>query len=394
MSLPAWSRAREYGRAMSVITLNPATDLDHLLDRAGELKGELVTYGLNRRWDRAREAALRDGHSGGGLDAESDAIDAIDRFLLEHRLPDGRTVLARFVAARGDLARSERDLLLGWHDVVEGMFEVERRDGQTLIAINVIDELTYTICSTVGGGVFDVFDAGSVLVGRLVPLGDVWLVTGSTRCYGPEARQHLYPIAAQHAMRNPELCFRNPDKLAQAREISAAHRRQFIDHFGADCVVLPGVEVCEQLNAYWRAVNIATGQSDPRDLPLIDADGGLGAAETVGIIHDEGEGLSLFAEFGRLRDIYADPASLACPQSRDFVMSYLRDPTVSPLALRRLGAQFPTGADAVLSRVLNRPGFSWERDGERLMGRMKPAYADAKPLPKIAPLGERLTRYL
>lgn len=62
------------------------------------------------------------------LNAEFDAIDAIDWFLLQHRLPDGRTVLARFVAARGDLPRGERDLLLAWHDVVEGMFEVERRN--------------------------------------------------------------------------------------------------------------------------------------------------------------------------------------------------------------------------------------------------------------------------
>lgn len=153
------------------------------------------------------------------------------------------------------------------------------------------------------------------------------------------------------------------------------------------------VEVRDRLNEYWRAAKIATGKSDPRDPPLMDDDGGLGAAGTVGVIHDEDDGLSLFAEFGSLRDIYADPARLACPDSRDFVMSYLRDPTVSPVALRRLGAEFPAGADAVLSRVLNRPGFSWERDGERLMGRMKPAYADARPVPKIAPLGVRLSRY-
>lgn len=50
---------------------------------------------------------------------EEALINFLDRFLLQHRLPDGRTVVERFVRARGDLPAAERDMLLGWRDVVE-----------------------------------------------------------------------------------------------------------------------------------------------------------------------------------------------------------------------------------------------------------------------------------
>ena len=45
----------------------------------------------------------------------------MDRFLLQHPLSDGRTVLERFVRSRGDLPAEERAMLLAWREVVEGL---------------------------------------------------------------------------------------------------------------------------------------------------------------------------------------------------------------------------------------------------------------------------------
>lgn len=363
--------------------------LDRLVERAGDLKGELVAYGLERRWDRARAAAFEVA-ARSGADEEFDGIAAMDRFLLEHRLPDGRTVLERFVAARGDLPRAERDMLLGWRDVVEGMFEIEGRDGDALIAVNVVDELTYRIYATAGPKVFDPLLPGGVLVGRLVPLADAWLVTGAMVTYAAADADVLYPIAAEQAMRHPELCFRNPDKLALARAIEADHRRVFVEHFGADLVVLPGSQVRDRLNEFWRRLG---GGEDLDSGWALGADyAGLGEARTVALIYDEHDGFGIYAEFGRLRETIADPALLAQPERREFVADYLHDPTVSPLPFRRLAARYPDGLDAALARVLKRPGFCWARDGETLMRRIKPEFVH--PLPRTAPLGERLARYL
>lgn len=78
-----------------------------------------------------------------------------DAFVLQHRLPDGRTVLDRFVAARGELPRAERDMLRAWTDVVERTFELEVRDDDGVVATNVIDDLLYNICSNMGPAAFD-----------------------------------------------------------------------------------------------------------------------------------------------------------------------------------------------------------------------------------------------
>jgi hypothetical protein len=69
------------------------------------------------------EAAGPDGDLG-----EGEAIGMIDRFTLQHRLPDGKIVLERFLASRPGLSAADREMLRGWRDPVEGIFEVRGKD--------------------------------------------------------------------------------------------------------------------------------------------------------------------------------------------------------------------------------------------------------------------------
>jgi hypothetical protein len=57
------------------------------------------------------------------------------------------------VASRLDLPEDERELLLGWRDIVEGIFEVQGRDGDALVTENLVDELTYRVQSNMGPSV-------------------------------------------------------------------------------------------------------------------------------------------------------------------------------------------------------------------------------------------------
>ena len=66
-----------------------------------------------------------------------------DCFVLEHRLVNGRTVVEQFVDARPDLPAGEREMVLGWRDVVQGPFEVQRKDGPALVVASLVDDLTY-----------------------------------------------------------------------------------------------------------------------------------------------------------------------------------------------------------------------------------------------------------
>ena len=91
---------------------------------------------------------------------EEQFINFLDWFVLQHRLPDGQTVVERFVAARPDLSDEERAMLLGWRDAVEGIFEVQRRDGEALLTVNLVDELPYRVRSNMGPAVFPGCRAG------------------------------------------------------------------------------------------------------------------------------------------------------------------------------------------------------------------------------------------
>ncbi|MGW5251320.1 hypothetical protein ACWEQN_48165 [Streptomyces sp. NPDC004129] len=103
--------------------------LGELIERSADLKRGLVQYVQGPRFDRKLTAALLQAPGTDRSLEESTAISVIDQFALQHRLPDGRTPVERYADARKDLSPVEREMLLGWRDVVEGLFEIRARDG-------------------------------------------------------------------------------------------------------------------------------------------------------------------------------------------------------------------------------------------------------------------------
>ena len=87
------------------------------------------------------------------------------------------------MASRPDLPEHERELLLGWRNVVEGIFEVQVRDGDALVTENLVDELTYRMHSNMGPSVFRPLEPGGFMMGRLVPIESEWLISGNFACY-------------------------------------------------------------------------------------------------------------------------------------------------------------------------------------------------------------------
>jgi hypothetical protein len=75
-------------------------ELAVLIERSAELKRDLVDFACSPRLERSLAAARVEASL---EDLEADAISTIDRFALQYRLPDGKTVVDRFVASRPDL---------------------------------------------------------------------------------------------------------------------------------------------------------------------------------------------------------------------------------------------------------------------------------------------------
>jgi hypothetical protein len=264
--------------------------------------------------------------------------------------------------------------------------------------VNLVDELSYRVRSNMGPAVFRRMPPRSFLIARLVPVGDEWMLSGPSSVLGPAERDVAYRSALSRALRTPEAVFRNPEKLALAWEQQRTDRERFIRFFGADLVVVSGAEAQDRLDSYYafcraEALRSApSGSSGPAgaggSLVVLPAE--LVESETVAFIYDEPDGLGFYAEYGLAEEAFADPDLVRRRRWREQVLSYLHDDSVEPMVLRRLAAPDPALAGMVWRRVLKRPRFEWERDGEALLREFKADYFTREPRPRVSPVSARL----
>jgi hypothetical protein len=246
---------------------------------------------------------------------------------------------------------------------------------------------------------------GTFLIAQLVPIGEEWLLSGASTVLPAASRDEAYRAAAELATEHPALVFRNPERLEPGRQRQREERRHFIAFFGSDLVVLSGEELAARMGAYWHfrmhEVRDAEGRSaadtfrerygPAAQLPEADLPADLNEADTVGVVYDEVEGNYFWADFGLLQETFADRGLAASRRHRETVLGYLESPTISPLALRRLAEPDPERASGVFRRVLKRPGFSWERDGEALLRRYKSSWFERPVLPSVTPISRVLS---
>ncbi len=372
-----------------------------LLERSGELKAELVEFSQQPKFAQACQQVLSQ-YMTSGL-GEGQLVNAIDHFVLQHRLRSGQTIVEQFVAARPDLLPPEREMLLGWRDVVEGVFEVVRRAGDVLIVTNLVDDLTYRVRSNMGRGVFRGLAPRSHLLARLVPLWSDWLLSGVTHPIDRDQRDVVYGIAAQLALDHPEALFRNPSTLEKGWEMQRRDRERFVRFFGTDMVVMPGTALAAQMREFavfcrdeaLSGLGVEERIASTRRA-VVDFDFPLGLVNSgsVAVIYDEVDGLGFYGGFDEFERAFTEPAALDQHRCRRRVLDYLHDDSVSPVPFRRMAERDPARATEVLRRVLGRKSFDWNRDGEELMRRRKRLFCTRSPLPHTLPISPRLAPYV
>ena len=118
--------------------------------------------------------------------------------------------------------------------------------------------------------------------------------------YRKSGAAQIAQAALALATKQPELVFRNPEKIEQAWTLMRQDRAAFVEFFGGDELVLPPAEAEERLNAYYRHRQEAAlaGQPGRRrrqnlpglDVPAFEFPPGLADADTIGVIYDESTG--------------------------------------------------------------------------------------------------------
>jgi hypothetical protein len=380
----------------------PATEA--MLKRSAELKRALAEFAQEPRFDDALSEWMDERLSGLTVQREEDAIEALDSFILQGHLPDGRSLLEIFADEHPALSAVDRKMLLGWQDSVEGIFEVRRREVDALLAHNLIDDLTYRVRANAGPTVFNRAQRGSFLIGRILPIADEWLVSGVQTILPRQDRDVVYGAAADLAQHSPELAFRNPEKLEQAWRLQREQRAAFLAFFGRDRVVVPGSKAAAELDAFLRYQQTQVRGEDGltaveraqrsgttvAELPKSSLPESITSAATVGLVCDEVDGLLFLPEFDVLEETFAQPELMVDRHHREIAANYLEEPSFSPRVIERLATPDPEQASRVFQQLLNQPNFDWERDGEALLRRVKPTYYARPVLPTIVPLSAEL----
>jgi hypothetical protein len=377
--------------------------LESLIERCAELKGALVDFACSPRLERHLTRFMQKFVSPGEILDEGDAAGLVDRFALQHRLPNGKTVIDQFLAGRPDLSAADRDMVRGWRDPVEGVFEIRGKDKAAIVLLNLLDDLEYRTYSNMGPAAFRRLPKAGFLYARLVPISPVpgaWLVSGYMTAFPKSGAAQVAQVALQLATTQPELVFRNPEKIEQGWEQMRDDRAAFIEFFGSDELVLSPAEAAERLDAYYRhrrqaALAARPERRKPRrghdtDLPPVEWPDELVDADTIGLIYDEIDGLNFYNDYGKLRELFADPALAADKRYSDVLRGYLESDSIGPLPIRRLAVAHPETADAVFRKVLRKPSFTWADHGEALLRRRKPWYYEHEPRPGISVIGSRL----
>jgi len=222
------------------------------------------------------------------------------------------------------------------------------------------------------------------------------MVSGNLAVFPASARSEMLAAAAQQALSNPEMAFRNPAKLAEARSMVARQHQAFVDLFGADLIVVPGIEVpgkVQEFDRHW-AHQVRPGAKPPEPVSM-DFPDDLLDADSVAIHFVADEGMSFYPDYHLLEDLFGNPALISRRRYRETLSDCLRDPDASPELLRRLAARDPAKASKVFTKLLKRKrGFSWETDGERLLRQHKPSYFDGTLLPRTVVLSKPLSSAL
>lgn len=365
------------------------------MDRTGDLKGELVNYAMSARFGRALRSLVPETFPGGIVDDEAIFASVIEDFLFHHRQAGDETVLEQFVADRAELPEQDKALLLGWHDNVQGMFEIGEPYGHDgVIAFNHVDELTYRVRSNMGSEGVEPLTPGTIMIGGIVPVGDEWMISGAPMAFPADHAEQVLAGLPELVMNHPKRVFRNPEKLAQARTMQEEQRQAFIQLHGADLIVVPGPQVRPTLMAFYRYIYEHAGSKDgpwtDPGLPPLPTE--WTTAESVAMIYDTEDGLGFYADFALAQQVFADPNLIRRRRYREVISGYLRGEGVSPVPLNRLVGSNPDRADQVFQKLLNEPRFSWNRDGQALLHKYKPDWYAEPPLPRVMPTSATLSQ--
>lgn len=369
-----------------------------LVHRAIQLRQKLVNFG-RQQFAEVYQQTLEQVYPGRSENLNEDERLAFDTwFVLEFLLPDRRTVLSHFLKSWEDGA----DLLIAeqWHMVIQGIFQVRQLlAGNYFELFNLVNEVSYTVAGNPDTPL--PLEKGEFIAARILPLQDYHIFAGVIDRLPTRKKNELYQLVAEIQLQNPRMAFiDNQERIAQAYRIQAEEYQDFVAFFGADEVILNGLELPEKIREfyhyrYFQKRSQETGATIARAFqekyhqlppsPSFDFLPDLEKQSDIGVIYDKTEGMVFLLHYGKFKEIFSRRDFKRIKTWRQMIMGYLADPAISSLPFKRMAREFPENTQKVFQDLLKRQTFSLEQDLNAVISHYKPMERMTHLTPAIIP---------
>ncbi|RLC00205.1 MAG: hypothetical protein DRH90_18935 [Deltaproteobacteria bacterium] len=364
------------------------------LARLGDIKGTLINFSRGPEFKEDFEMARKSrfGKEKKPKD-KGEWINFQDWFILESELMSGETIIDRFLETYQDeMSRDVRELIKGWKQVIEGLFEIKDRLKNGYLVKNLINERVYEAFATnISEPLIDLFK-GDFFIGRIVSARGVHIFSGA---FSPipldgndRVRNKMYQVAARMQMENPAKALAdNPEKLQKSREAVRKMYADFISYFGKDEVFGTGKEIrqCHEDffdHQVFKMQDPETGLTKAEEFekrtgrhfkPLkLELPQKLLRSKDAAMLCDPVESLTFLEEYRLFVEVFDNPEMhLGMAYAEDVVMSYLESDTISDVPFRRAAKRYPENFKTVIDYYAQQEGFTAD-DLEDLMQAFKP----------------------
>lgn len=373
-------------------SLKPQT-LETLMDKSAELKAALVAYATSPGFKK-RLAARVESLSGTGLSRENAIYEAIESVVYD-RGPGAEPLIDRFLRTNKSLGAQDRAIYESWRDhAVFGIFKVIEHQAERMMLRNLIDELDYPTYSSLGSEAISPVTTNGYVMTRIVPIGNVFTLSGTTKNFGPQDTVAALGMAAKLLSLDPSLPFRNPAKLAKAAAMVANQHRIFTELFGATMIIGTGAQMIEGYRTFLSTCNQESApDSDDAQHPARDGADlapdasfptGFARLQGVRLTHHPVKGAVFLVDYDVLEAAHATPPGDAQAPGATVLRGYLEDSQIPAFVLTALAEAHPATVDELYKVALGLPGFSWQHDGAAVLRKYKSAVIDRDQMPRMA----------
>lgn len=371
------------------------------LGRLGDIKGALIQFSRSPEFKKDFETA-RKGRFGKKKRPkdEGEWINFQDWFVLECELMSGGTIIDRyFETCREEMSSDVWELINGWRQVIDGLFEIKDRLENGYLVKSLINERTYKVYPTnVSEPLIDLH-RGDFFIGRIVPARGAHIFSGAFTPVpldgNDRVKEKIYQMAARMQAENPAKALAdNPEKLQKSREAVKKMYADFVDYFSKDEVFGTGKEIQQYYRDFfhyqiYEMQDPETGLTKAEEFekrtgrhykPLkINLPQQLLGSKDAAMLCDPVESLTFLEEYRLFMEVFAVPEMhLRMAYATDIIMGYLESDTISDVPFRRAAKRYPENFKTVIDYYAEQEGFETDTIND-LMMTFKPASYDKLP---------------